>query len=1292
MKKLLSLLLTFMMISSTVSFASFVSLAEDIEEAVAEETVVTEEIISDEVENIEESDLNEVSDIVEEEPIAFEEEPISSEAHGKESGTVVGDIVTASGKCGDKLTWQLDTLGVLTISGTGDMYDYTYDMYDGNNSPWGGYSGKVKSVVIKNGVTSIGSDAFYWFKYLTSVEISNTVTSIGSYAFYNCTALTAVVIPGNVKTIGTGAFSENDALSNVSLRNGVETIGDKAFFETAIKKITFPDSVTKIGKEAFYYTRLTNVEFGTGLTYIGADAFYNYDLTRVDIPSIEAWCNIVFGNENANPVYKGTLYINNKVMQSIVIPPTVKKIHSFAFNYHSYLTSITIPSSVEEIGGKAFYYCTSLTNVSIADGVKKIGVQAFYNTRIKNLVIPDSVTYIGYYAVGCCTNLISITLPFIGRQAYATADSIQYPLGYIFSWTSHTGSVSVLQYLEEYKDYNSTETFYLPSTLKTVIITGGDIPYGAFSNCSMIENIVLPDNTEDIPPYAFYGCTRLKQVTVPNSVTKIGEYAFYQCINLTSMDIPDSITSIEDYTFAGCQKLLSVKIPYRVTSIGDYAFSECLELTEVNMPAGVTYIGENAFRQCTNFADISLPYGLSHIGSYAFNNTGYYNNPANWSGDVLYIGNHLVASKTSLSGHYDIVPLTRCIAGSAFRECELLTSVSIPNSVVYIGTNAFYLSGVYNNTDNWENGVLYIGDCLIATDSSVSGEYVIKDGTRLIKDKAFSNRSELNYITIPKTVKYIGTDAFIRCTNLTVRCAEGSAAEKYALANSIPVSYLHTECVFTNYISNNNGNCYEDGTMTAACDLGCGKTDTVTEPDSKIHDYHLDVARSATCFRDGLGVNICNICRDYYTEIIPKVGHKYSSYIYNEDATCYADGTKTAVCTYGCGAEDTILAEGTAAHRYTNYVYNEDATCTKNGTKTAYCDFGCGNSRTLTVSGSKLPHDYTKSVIEESTCITAGMMICICKSCKAYTYEDIPLSEEHSGEWTVTLAPTVNTEGEKARVCSLCGITETEAIAIIEIPVLEVNNYIVSITSAEYIKYISYAYGRYTSYHEIKNASDCVTLNQRSVQANTSDDEVSLTMAKGGYYTFRIKLTDGSESICIADLNTMDQSVMVNGPEVTVCDLYGVKDFFIGYGEHDSYRAVKDNLLVQITGNKIGESHDYSYSVNKSGVYTLCIRYEDSTREYKYITFEVVLPEVVFTETDSGLNVSGIEDIKVLRFAYGDYNSVSAVKCAEGAVSYSGKGRLKDVNEYTLGFTKQGTVTICLVFNNGYTVIYKHEA
>lgn len=1329
MKKLLSFILVLIMLTSSVSFSSFANV---LEESVTEEAFSTEKITTDKSDNIEEYDLNDVSDIIVEETVTVEES-VPLENHGRESGTFVGNIVTASGICGSNVFWDIDEFGVLTVHGEGAMYDWdAYKEY----APWYSYHELVKNVIINSGVTTIGDCAFFDCTSLESVTIADSVTKIGFESFCRCTSLKSVSLGSGIESVEGYAFNKCTALNKVDImsleawfkikfaRSGeslnynytspLAYTGNLYLNGVLVEDIVVPETVTVIPDYSLYgCTSLKSITIHDGVTEIGLYAFQNCTaLTRVDITSLKAWCNIKFATQGSNPLYyaKG-LFLNNSKVENISADSNIENINDYAFCGYVGLKSIDIPYGVTAIGEYSFTY-TSLTSITIPDSVTYIGNGAFGNTPIKRIVIPNSVNTIGFLAFRACGSLEHLTVPFIGKYRYEETDDYQYPLGYWFGSSSYAGGVKTSQSYY-FTSYVSSKEYYIPSSLKFVTITDSTIQLGAFSNCGNIRAVTVAKGVTKVGERAFYGCSSLSEVSLPDTLTELSKYAFTDCINLKKIVLPDNLTEIGSYCFSGCTGLVTADLPLKATyvasymfsgctalenvafknnlkSIGASAFSSCTALKNISIPIGVTEIGSYAFRNCFALTQISLPDTVTNIALSAFDNSGYYNTSSNWVDDVLYINNHLIKAKTSISFNYSIKPGTKCVATAAFRDCTSLTNVSIPKSVISICSNAFYNTALYNNPENWEGDVLYIGDCLIEAKDTLSGEYIVKDGTRLIASFAIFSCSGLEVVSVPNTVKYIGICVFDYCDGVKVRCHENSVAEAYALANSIPISYLHTRCIFTNYISNNDGNCYEDGTMTAYCDLGCGKTDTVTEPDSKVHDYYLDVARSATCQRDGLAVNICDICRAYYTEVISKVDHKFSSYIYNNDATCYADGTKTAMCSYGCGASDTITAADTAGHSFTNYVYNEDATCQKNGTKTAYCDFGCGNSKTITASFTKLPHDYKKEIIEAPTCINKGMMICICKGCLNYTYEYIPVSSEHSGEWKVTVEPTVDSEGEKTRVCELCGVFETEAVAKIEIPILDTDNYTVSVTSADYIKYIRYAYGQYNSSAEIKNASDCVTLNQRSVGSYTDNGTVKLEMPKGGYYSFWIKLNDGSEYIYIADLSVMVQSVSVATNNVTVHNLYGVKDFFIAYGEQDNYRAVKDNLLVQVTNKKIGENHDYSYLINKSGRYTLCVRYEDATREYSYITFEVILPEVVFTGNGAKLNVSGIDDVKVIRYAYGEYNSVAQIKRAEGNVSYTGKGRLKDLSEYTLEFSKEGPVSVAVVFNNGYTVIYKY--
>ena len=178
----------------------------------------------------------------------------------------------SSGTCGENLTWTLSDDGVLTISGTGAMTDYSYS----SSAPWYSSRSSITSVIISDGVTSIGKYAFYDCRSLTSVTIPNSVTSIGAYAFEDCSGLTSVTIPNSVKSIGSQAFSGCSSLTSVTIPNSVTSIGNSAFSDcTGLTSVTIPGSVTSIGYCAFYScTSLTSVTIPNSVTSIGEGAFW----------------------------------------------------------------------------------------------------------------------------------------------------------------------------------------------------------------------------------------------------------------------------------------------------------------------------------------------------------------------------------------------------------------------------------------------------------------------------------------------------------------------------------------------------------------------------------------------------------------------------------------------------------------------------------------------------------------------------------------------------------------------------------------------------------------------------------------------------------------------------------------------------------------------------------------------------------------------------------------------------------------------------------------------------------
>ena len=322
-----------------------------------------------------------------------------------------------SGTCGDNVTWRLSDDGVLTISGTGDMADFEWD-----GTPWYSVRSQVKSVVIKDGVTSIGDCAFGGCISLTSVSIPdgvisigfaafescslltgvtipNSVTGIGDYAFGYCSSLISVTIPGSVTSIGEAAFAGGSTSVNVSRENknycsvdgglydkqkttilhpgkiqngafrvpdGVNRIGDSAFFDcTSLTSVIIPKSVTSIGSLAFLgCIRLTNVTIPDGVTSIG-DAAFAGSSTSINVSrENKNYCSVDGGLYNKQ---KTTIFHPGKIQNGTFrIPDGVTSIGDYAFDGYRSLTNVTIPDSVTNICYGAFLDCIKLTDVYYA--------------------------------------------------------------------------------------------------------------------------------------------------------------------------------------------------------------------------------------------------------------------------------------------------------------------------------------------------------------------------------------------------------------------------------------------------------------------------------------------------------------------------------------------------------------------------------------------------------------------------------------------------------------------------------------------------------------------------------------------------------------------------------------------------------------------------------------------------------------------------------------------------------------------------------------------------------------
>ena len=393
-------------------------------------------------------------------------------------------------------------------------------------------------------------------------------------------------------------------------------------------------------------------------------------------------------------------------------------------------------------------------------------------------------------------------------------------------------------------DYTGSATeLIIPEIIEGYPVT--DIWEFAFSGCSSLTDITIPESVTSIGASAFSNCRSLLSICIPNSVTSIGNSAFYGCHNLTDMIIPESVTSMGDKVFYACRSLTNVDIRGSVSSIGYRAFYGCSNLTTVTIPAGVTTIGDSAFYNCSSLTDVVIPDSVTSIGDSAF-----------FYCDSLVS----VVIPNGVTG----------IRDKAFYGCSNLTTITIPAGVATIGDSAFYHCSSLTDVII-PDSVTSIGDSAFGSCFRLAG-IVIPDGVTSIGDRAFYDcgvNSGITVLSIPQSVTEIG-DSLCEARTLSHVAYAGTLEQwnniKIGQGNStlLSVEKFHYESQFVY-----EQDCEKVGIYCPVCDAYILMT---TKPDGE-HRYE-EIQHFASCTEDGYCEYICVNCADRYTQIqMPAYGH-----------------------------------------------------------------------------------------------------------------------------------------------------------------------------------------------------------------------------------------------------------------------------------------------------------------------------------------------------------------------------------------------------------------------------------
>ena len=658
---------------------------------------------------------------------------------------------------GSNITWSFDTdTGLLKFEGTGKMANYGPD--GAFPSPWyDKYESQIRSVEIGEGITSIGSCAFYKCIYLSSAVIPEGVTTLGDSAFSACRSLKEIYIPSTVEKIGTRTFSWFVGLEKITVseNNPVFHSDGNCIIETATKTlltgcntsvIPTDGSVTAIGDNAFSGCNgLSSIVIPDCITSIGECPFVfcNSNLT------------VIFPTGSASYIHDVKYNRNNNCF----IDTTTKKLIAICEN-----SVIPTNGSVTSIGERALSYVPELPSINIPSAVTQIDAGAFSGSSFEKVFFlsPDVIIDDGA-DIPASTVIYGDTGSTAESYAQAHGNTFAKVLYsgsiYTIEWRIYDDRVMLLSGIGSTGNYNNSKrpwAEYEDSFSDVVVGEGitklGDKTFNAYKK--VLKSITLPNTLEYIGASVFSDCTALTEIKLPNnSLRSLGNSAFGGCTGIKHFHIPETVWSMHN-SFSGCKGIESITVDWMSTYYraedgilynldkSEILFVYSLDGTTLTIPKTARNIQSSALDTCTELERFECEEGSVY---YTAEDGVLYANTSQ--------GKMLVMAPKKLAGKLVVPDDVTIVRQNAFNSCTLLTEVQLPAALTKIDGATFRFCSSLAKI-NIPESVTYIGQ------------------------RAFEGCSSLpEVLTIPKSVKYIGEYAFNGCTSLKFIYIEPDSVE-----------------------------------------------------------------------------------------------------------------------------------------------------------------------------------------------------------------------------------------------------------------------------------------------------------------------------------------------------------------------------------------------------------------------------------------------------------------------------------------------------------------------------------
>lgn len=706
---------------------------------------------------------------------------------------------------------------------------------------------KGYSEIPENGELTLASTVSYGGK-------DYRVTTVQSSAFLSCTDIKKLTVPASIKYIQSGAFencvnmtnlvlaegedrldAESDAFKNCGIeeaeigRNLKETIFSR---NTVLRKIVLDANITEINSRAFSdcsnlsSVNLSNIKKIQSYAFSGCSNLSSVDLSKVESIGYAAFSHTKLENLEIQSQLNDLgdyAFANCQSLKSISLKADITRIPNYCFSYCTSLSSIEYPVSVTIIGEGAFSGC-AFTSFKLNESVCEIQKEAFSHCVNLEKVEWGKVALIGYNAFEDC-GLVNLTLPASLQQIYMNA----------------------------FKSCKKLENVDLSATKLTAI--------GCFANCVALKSVVFPLTLTAIGYECFSGCSSIEKLGLPSSLTTLSGRDFANMSALKEIDLSHTqIKGITSESFKNCSSLQTVMVPNTLESIGYSAFENASMLKTIDLSnTQVHSISDNSFKGCSSLEDISLAVLTDTIGYAAFQNCEMLSNVRNANnikivyanafdktklfdgiqeapamiGSVLYQYKGTIADKeycipknvtciaaNALAGQsFQSVKLNSClkyIGDGAFDNCGNLLSLTVPSSVVYIGSSTGCKSLSSLTLKEGEDD-LHIGKL---SNNKIKKFYMGRNVTTQL-----DWLPELESLTIGKYVKSIGSDfaSSEKLTNLELEDADGTLDfGNNPMVGRITSLYLGRDVKIENHLKQYTAE-YEANSFVNVSDLTIGE-------------------------------------------------------------------------------------------------------------------------------------------------------------------------------------------------------------------------------------------------------------------------------------------------------------------------------------------------------------------------------------------------------------------------------------------------------------------------------------